>query len=335
YGAEVSALSVNDNALDLFVKPGPSVGAPGLVTTGPTITSFVSVVNGTTTTPRGTKRDLIVHRGLTANIIEVGGSLPLDDKGYTGGVAVPHPALMFVEMLRSSLVQRGVTFTGRIRTLEASERGGITLNPFRSSSQMNAANKSSSSLVEIASWQSPPLSLIAAQTLKPSQNLYAELLLRSLGKVFGNSTDPKQETAEAGIEVVKTFLREAGVSSEIIMRDGSGLSRHSLITAEATVQLLTYMSRHRYANAFRDALPLAGVDGTLRNRFKGAPAANNVRAKTGTIDMVSALSGYATSAAGERLVFSIIINNVPGEASARENYIDAMTILLASFTGKS
>ncbi|MBA3765936.1 MAG: D-alanyl-D-alanine carboxypeptidase/D-alanyl-D-alanine-endopeptidase [Acidobacteria bacterium] len=335
YGAEVSALSVNDNALDLFVKPGPSVGAPGLVTTGPTITSFVSVVNRTTTTPRGTKRDLIVHRGLTANIIEVGGSLPLDDKGYTGGVAVPHPALMFVEMLRSSLAQRGVTFTGRIRTLEASERGGITLNPFRSSSQMNATNNSASSLVEIASWQSPPLSLIAAQTLKPSQNLYAELLLRSLGKVFGNSTDPKQETAEAGIEVVKTFLREAGVSAEISMRDGSGLSRHSLITAEATVQLLTYMSRHRYANAFRDALPLAGVDGTLRNRFKGAPAANNVRAKTGTIDMVSALSGYATSAAGERLVFSIIINNVPGEASVRENYIDAMTILLASFTGKS
>ncbi len=336
YGAEVSALSVNDNALDLFVKPGASVGAPGMVTTGPSITSFVSVVNGTTTTPRGTKRDLIVHRGLTANVIEVGGSLPLDDKGYTGGVAVPHPALMFVEMLRSSLAQRGVTFTGRIRTLEASARGGITLNPFRSSSQMTATNNLLSSLVEIASWQSPPLSMIAALTLKPSQNLYAELLLRSLGKVFGTRTDPKQETAEAGIEVVKTFLREAGVSDDvIIMRDGSGLSRHSLITAEATVQLLTYMSRHRYANAFRDALPLAGVDGTLRNRFKGAPAANNVRAKTGTIDMVSALSGYATSAAGERLVFSIIINNVPGEASIRENYIDAMTILLASLTGKS
>jgi D-alanyl-D-alanine carboxypeptidase/D-alanyl-D-alanine-endopeptidase (penicillin-binding protein 4) len=135
--------------------------------------------------------------------------------------------------------------------------------------------------------------------------------------------------------VVKAFLREAGVNTEVVIRDGSGLSRHSLITAEATVQLLTYMSRQRSASAFRDALPVAGVDGTLRNRFKGGPAAGNVRAKTGTIDMVSALSGYVTSAAGERLVFSVIINNVPGEASIREGYIDSIVSLLASFAGRS
>lgn len=335
YGAEVSALSVNDNAIDLFVKPGALVGAPCVITTGPPATLFLTVVNRTTTTARGTKRDLIVHRGLTSNIIEVGGSLPLDDKGYTGSVAVPHPALMFVEMLRAALTERGVTVTGRARTVDASTRGGVTLNPFRPSSPSAFTSDSLASLVEIASRQSPPLSVIAAQTLKPSQNLYAELLLRALGKAAGSRTDPKQETAEAGIEVVKAFVREAGVNGELVIRDGSGLSRHNLITADATVQLLTYMSRHRYANAFRDALPVAGVDGTLRSRFKAAPAAGNVRAKTGTIDMVSSLSGYVTSAAGERLVFSIIINNVSGEASIRESYIDAMTRLLASFAGRS
>jgi serine-type D-Ala-D-Ala carboxypeptidase/endopeptidase (penicillin-binding protein 4) len=335
YGAEVSALSVNDNAIDLFVKPNASVGAPCMVTTGPPATSFVRVMNRTTTTPRGTKRDLIVHRGFTSNVIEVGGSLPEDDKGYTGSVAVPHPALMFVEMLRSQLAQRGVTVAGGTGTVEASERGGVMLNPFRSSSPASLARNPPSALVEIASRQSPPLRVIAAQILKPSQNLYAELLLRTLGKVAGSAADPKQETVEAGIEVVKTFLRKAGVNTEVVIRDGSGLSRHSLITAEATVQLLTYMSRHRYAREFRDALPVAGVDGTLRSRFKGAPAAGNVRAKTGTIDMVSALSGYVTSAAGGRLVFSIIINNVPGEASIRESYIDALTELLASFAGPS
>jgi D-alanyl-D-alanine carboxypeptidase/D-alanyl-D-alanine-endopeptidase (penicillin-binding protein 4) len=189
YGAEVSALSINDNSIDLFVKPSLSVGAPCVVTTGPSATSFLRVVNRTTTTARGTKRDLIVHRGLTSDVVEVGGSLPADDKGYEGSVAVPHPALMFVEMLRSRLAQHGVTVAGRTRTVEDSERVGVALNPLRSSPQ-NPSGSPPSSLVEIASRRSPPLNVIAAQTLKPSQNLYAELILRTLGKVAGSSTDP-------------------------------------------------------------------------------------------------------------------------------------------------
>jgi D-alanyl-D-alanine carboxypeptidase/D-alanyl-D-alanine-endopeptidase (penicillin-binding protein 4) len=121
----------------------------------------------------------------------------------------------------------------------------------------------------------------------------------------------------------------------LVLSDGSGLSRNDMITAEATIQLLTYMHRHRYASAFREALPLAGVDGTLRNRFKGTPAENNLRAKTGTLSSASSLSGFVRDAAGEELAFSIMVNNYPQDADVRASCIEPIAVLLASFAGKS
>src|SRR4029078_9432791 len=101
------------------------------------------------------------------------------------------------------------------------------------------------------------------------------------------------------------------------LTDGSGLSRNDMITAAATMQLLTYMHRHRYAAAFRGPLRIAGFDGTLRNRFNGTPAENNLRAKTGTLSSASSLSGYVRDAAGEQLAVSIMVNHSPegGDAS--------------------
>ena len=161
------------------------------------------------------------------------------------------------------------------------------------------------------------------------------MLLSTVGRVAG-TVDPKVNTVDAGIEVLKTFLREAGIGPrEVVITDGSGLSRHDLITADATVKLLTYMSRHRYGIPFREAPPIAGVDGTLKNRMKGTAAANNVRAKTGTIDTVATLSGYVTSAAGEHLVFSILLNHYPEAPGERRIYLDAIAVALASFAGRS
>jgi D-alanyl-D-alanine carboxypeptidase/D-alanyl-D-alanine-endopeptidase (penicillin-binding protein 4) len=95
------------------------------------------------------------------------------------------------------------------------------------------------------------------------------------------------------------------------------------------------MSRHRFSNVFRDALPIAGVDGTLAKRMKNTPAAGNARAKTGTIETVATLSGYVTSAAGERLVFSVLLNNYPESSGARRVFTDDLAVLLASFAGRS
>ncbi|MGH9904940.1 MAG: D-alanyl-D-alanine carboxypeptidase/D-alanyl-D-alanine endopeptidase [Pyrinomonadaceae bacterium] len=329
YGAEVSALTINDNALDLSVKPGSTVGAPAIITTGPP-DPLLSIVNRVTTGAQGSRRDLSLHRGLNANVLEVNGSMPIDDRGYTAGVGISHPALLFVYLLRSALSQRGVTITGKSRIVSASAHASA------------ATSTNPTGLTEIASLQSPPLKVIAAQTLKPSQNLYTELILRTLGKVAPLPPVPPAvsngiHTSEgAGLEVVKTFLREAGVNtSNLALTDGSGLSRGDMVTPEATIQLLIHMSRHRYAAAFREALPIAGVDGTLRNRMRGTVAENNVRAKTGTLSSAASLSGYVTTAGGENLVFSIIVNNYPEDTEVRTVCIDPITVLLASFAGRS
>jgi D-alanyl-D-alanine carboxypeptidase/D-alanyl-D-alanine-endopeptidase (penicillin-binding protein 4) len=320
YGAEVTPLTANDNALDLFVKPGPAAGQPALITTGPP-DPLLKIVNNVTTLAKGGRRELSIHRGLGDNTITISGTIPLDDKGYTGGIGISHPALLFVYMLRSSLAQKGVVITGASRI-------GATTSGYQN---------------EIATLQSPPFSVIASNTLKPSQNLYTELILRTLGKVVPPpppttnipSTLP-QTSEELGLEAVKSFLKTVGLRPEaLVLDDGSGLSRNDMITAEASVQLLTFMSKHRYATAFRDALPIAGVDGTLRNRFKATPAENNLRAKTGSLSSAASLGGYMTTAAGEKLAFSIMVNNYPRDFDSRSACIDPIAVLLASFAGKS
>ena len=326
YGAEISALTANDNALDLSVKPGLRVGSPAIVTTGPP-DPLLKIVNLVTTAERGTRRNLTVYRGLGADELSISGSIALDDRGYSAGVGISRPALLFAYLLRASLAQRGVVITGRTRTVAPA----ISTNT-------NAVSTAPTS-IEITSLQSPPLSLIAAQTLKPSQNLYTELILRTLGKVVAppaTAVTVSRTSEGAGIEVVKTFLREAGISPPtLVLSDGSGLSRNDMVTADATLQLLIYMHRHRYASVFRNALPIAGVDGTLRNRFRGTTAENNLRAKTGSLSSAASLSGYMTTAAGENLVFSIMVNNYPEGVDPRGACIDPIGVLLASFAGKS
>lgn len=328
YGAEVTPLTVNDNALDLFVKPGPAVGQPALITTGPP-DPLLTIVNRVTTSEKGVRREIAIHRGLNENTIIISGRIPLEDRGYTAAIGISHPALLFMYLLRSSLAQKGVVITGKSRVT-----GEVAVPSVPSASSVSAG-------VEIVTLQSPPFSLIAAQTLKPSQNLYTELILRTLGKL----TPPpatmttaifNQTSEDLGIEAVKSFLKAAGIRPDaLVLNDGSGLSRNDMITPDATVQLLVFMSKHRFANVFREALPIAGVDGTLRNRMRGTPAENNVRAKTGSLSSAASLAGYVTTAAGEKLAFAIMVNNYPREFDPRAACIDPIAVLLASFNDKS
>lgn len=341
YGADVSALTVNDNALDLSVKPGARAGDAAVVTTGPTspvirvvvarnkeevadVPHFLTFVNRVTTAPRGMKRDISVHRPLGQSLIEVSGQIALDDPGYTGSVAAARPALLFTSMLRAALEKQGVSIKGRTRVVAAPMRQEIE--------PLIVAGVPSKPPypVEIAKRESPPFSEIAAHTLKPSQNLYTELILRALGKNF-TQLDPKQTSAELGLSLVRAFLMKAEIDfSHLAFVDGSGLARQNLITADSTVQLLVHMNKHRHAQVWRDAQPVAGVDGTLRGRMRNTAAAGNLRAKTGTLNNVSGLSGYVTTAAGERLAFSIIVNHYPDNNPPRQNYMDTIAVLLAS-----
>ena len=202
YGAEVSALTINDNFLELSVTPGAQVGAPGVVTIRPPA-PLLSINNRVTTAPRGTRRDLTIYRGLASDVIELSGTISQGDS-YSGRIAMSRPALSLAYLLRSALAQQGVTITGKTRLVSSPVAAvSPTLEP------------TSTGLVEIAVFQSPPLALVSAHTLKPSQNLYAEMLLRTLGRVAGPltaSAGASRNSATAGIEVVRTFLREAGVT---------------------------------------------------------------------------------------------------------------------------
>jgi D-alanyl-D-alanine carboxypeptidase/D-alanyl-D-alanine-endopeptidase (penicillin-binding protein 4) len=323
YGAEVSALTSNDNSLDVTAKPGSSVGAIANVTLNPAVPG-ITLNNKVYTAGTGSKRSLGVFRPLSDNNFEVFGSIPINDSGTVanvGSVAVARPAQMFVALLRQALERKGVIITGANRVVSAKDKAILAV-------------ASSTPWIEITKLESPPFSVIAANTLKPSQNLYTELILRAMGETIGDKT-PGKNSFQRGAGVVANFLREVGIDSDaVLMADGSGLSRHNLITPNAVVQLYTYMSKSPYANIWRDALPIGGVDGTLKGRLKNPAVMNNVHAKTGTLDQVSSLSGYLTTAGGERLAFSILSNDIPSQ-TLRQNTLDEIALILANFNGKT
>jgi D-alanyl-D-alanine carboxypeptidase/D-alanyl-D-alanine-endopeptidase (penicillin-binding protein 4) len=334
YGAEVTALSVNDNAVDLSVKPS-SVNALCAVQIQPA-NAIVKLNNTCVTSASGTKREMKVVKKLDQNIIEVSGTMPANDKGYTGYVSVTRPAELFAALLKQVLEKKGIIVTGKARAITAQE---LALR----------AVTSSTPPFEIARLDSPPLAVIAAKTMKPSQNTYTETILWTLGQEGRGATITDAKTAETnpylnsvatsadkGLFVVRNFLRQIGIPTDsVIQWDGSGLSRHNLITPNSAVQLYTYMAKQsRYAQVWSDALTIGAVDGTLKSRFKGTIAAGNVRGKTGTIDQVSALSGYVTTAAGEKMAFSILVNGV-AESSVRMATIDEIVIALAGFNGRT
>ena len=255
-----------DNMVDLSVKPG-SLGGPCSVQIVP-FNTLNTLVNRCVTTASTFKRDLKVLKPLDRNIIEISGTMPLGDTGYKGSVTFTRPAQLFIEMLRQVLQQKGVTVSGQNRVVGINEKA---INPIPAAPAL-----------EITKLESPPFSVVAAKTMKPSQNMYTEVILRTLGEQVGDKTDPKKTSEDRGIEVVKSFLIQAGIAPDgIVQHDGSGLSRHDLITAAANVQLYTYMAKSPNAQVWRDSLTIGGVDGTLRNRFRGTAAAGNAAGKPG------------------------------------------------------
>jgi D-alanyl-D-alanine carboxypeptidase/D-alanyl-D-alanine-endopeptidase (penicillin-binding protein 4) len=345
YGAEVSALTVEDNVLDIVVKPGSAIGDPCQLAINPA-TSFLHFINQTQTVPKETGRRVDVYRPVGSNTAYLSGHLPVGGSNHIDAVAVPRPADFFVSLLRDALEKRSIKVTGELRSVNWIDRETEIVEP--------------SELIELASVSSRPLREILPKMLKPSQNLYAQLLLLQVGaasempkKAGGTqdrsvdsslrsrsnssvlTSDAPRTSEELGLAEMKNFLKEAGVKNgDVLLEEGSGLSRACLVTPNATVELLRFMNRHKHAEMFRDALPVAAVDGTLRSRMKETKAARNVQAKTGRLRYVDTLSGYVTTAGGEQLAFSIMLNNYAGAANSGRDAIDALAVMLAEFKGK-
>jgi D-alanyl-D-alanine carboxypeptidase/D-alanyl-D-alanine-endopeptidase (penicillin-binding protein 4) len=323
YGAEISALTINDNTLQVSVKPGSKAGEPCALTLFPS-TTYIALSNRTETVTNATRRTVSFYRPLDENVIYATGKMPLENPGYNDDLTVHNPAGLFIWFFKEALTRHGIKIGGKERTVGWLER---------QSDPIHLDN-----LTELGSIESPPMSEIAREVMKPSQNLYTDLLLANVGEQHRTpETSPNETSEDLGIRELNKFLTEAGVKKgDVLFEEGSGLSRNNLTTPNATIALLQYMRHHKRAEVYLNALPIAGVDGTLRNRMRGTAAANNVRAKTGTLRWANSLSGHVTTAAGERLLFSIMLNryqNSEPNRSARAD-VDAIAIMLAEFNGR-
>lgn len=187
------------------------------------------------------------------------------------------------------------------------------------------ATSADSLLTPLFIYQSAPLAELLPFMMKPSQNQYAEILLRTMGLAR-----TRTGSADSGAAVVRRRAMAWGIDSAgMVIRDGSGLSRHDLLNPDAVVRTLDVMRRDSLFSVFYHALPVAGVDGTLERRLRGTRAENNVRGKTGSMDRVRAFSGYATTANGRTLIFSLIANGFAGAGSDVDGAMDAIVAQLA------
>lgn len=302
YGAEVSALSFNDNCADLRLAPGERVGEAARVERNPP-SRYYSVVSTVTTSPAGAEEDLTLRRDPGSNVVRLSGTYPLGEKAWVNSVALEDPALYASTVFSEVLAAKGVSVGSGVATTSEALPAGLRV---------------------LAEHLGPPLSQVIQAVNKPSQNLHAEILLRMLGaRIKGEGT------AEAGHAAVVDFLRRIGVTGETSsLRDGSGLSRSDLIPPHDLVDLLVGMDRHPYAAVFRDSLPIAGTDGSLRHRMKGTRAEGRIVAKTGSIRNVSAIAGYATTLGGERLALAILANHHTGPSREVVAAIDEIGQLL-------
>jgi serine-type D-Ala-D-Ala carboxypeptidase/endopeptidase (penicillin-binding protein 4) len=310
YGAEVTALSADDNVVDLTIRAGDSVGAPCRIESKAPI-SFLELINRTATGAPKTRASISIERPIGQNRTYVSGSLPKDAPPWTDSVTVANAPFWFVSLLKDELTRAGIIVTGNVRVVASPENSPTDRKRLK----------------ELAAVTSVDTGTIVHKMMKASQNLYAQLLLLQVGASAPNL--PSETTEEVGLKRLTEFIQRAGIRPEQVrLEDGAGLSRSGLVTPAATVQLLFYMSRHKTAQLFRDSLPEAGTDGTLRNRLKELKG--KLHAKTGTIRYVNTLSGYVTTAVGEELAFSLMLNayNPPSGPNARDE-IDAIPRLLA------
>jgi serine-type D-Ala-D-Ala carboxypeptidase/endopeptidase (penicillin-binding protein 4) len=309
WGAPVSALTINDNLIFLTVMPGDHSGDKAFINVTPS-PDYYRVENRIMTTPAGTGPRIVnIGREPGSNTLTLWGNMPVDDPGFHESLAIEDPAEFTAQLFRTMLEQRGIVVYGRARSkhLELSTLSTLSVTATASAGGGDFPRMTRPTVpgLVLGEFQSQPLASDLRIINKISQNLHAELMLRLLGREKGTAG-----TIESGLEVVRGFLSGADIrSDEYAFYDGSGLSRQNLVTPHALVKLLVYDSKQPWGAQFSDTLPVAGIDGSLTERFRGSLANGKLHAKTGSLKNVNALSGYATTSSGRRIAFSIMVNN--------------------------
>jgi D-alanyl-D-alanine carboxypeptidase/D-alanyl-D-alanine-endopeptidase (penicillin-binding protein 4) len=311
YAAAVSALQFDENAARVTVTPGPAAGETAGIGIEPP-DSGLTIDNRLRTGAEGSTASVQATRLPGSSRLELRGSIPIGSAPTTRVVSVDNPTLFLVNAFRDGLIARGIDVRGP----------AVDIDDIDIDHVVNALPRDRA--IELTTHRSPPLSVLARRLMKASQNLYAETLLKTLGAASGTPT------ALAGRTQAESALHAWGIPADgMILRDGSGLSRYDYVMPETLVTILTHVAGdEKLRGPFEASLPIAGRDGTLATRMKGTPAEGLVRAKTGSMANVRALSGYVTTMAGEPLVFAIIANNFDAPGAFIVNAIDAIVVRL-------
>ncbi len=306
YAARPSALGAAENRIWLDVRPGAARGRPATVRAEPA-SDYYQVVSTVITGRPGQRTRIAVRRGGSGGVVELSGVIAPSSRGWGTWLVVAEPAVFAAGLLRQMLERRGIVITGATRSVtdDAPARAQLMLQ--RSGGAAGAFEGA------LAVRRSAPLDQIVMMINHRSHNLSAELALRSVGRVAGRSG-----TFASGARLVARYLTtEAGIPADAVqVTDGSGLSLLDEATPRALVQLLVHERlRATEGAAFYRSLPVMG-DG-LRRRMSETSASGRLRAKTGTLSTVSALSGYVTTEDGEELAFSLIVNRTSSITRAR------------------
>lgn len=311
YAAPVSGLAFNDNSVDIKWGPGAQAGTPPAITITPLLGELTLENRGRTRAAGGD--DLDFFRDPGSMEIRAEGNVDIGSRGGTEYFAMPDPNLFTALALRQALAERGIAVLGGTRS---------TLDSFdyRTLRQQPALLEQESRPVK--DWIFP--------ILNTSQNLFAELLLKQLGRVFGTAG-----SWEEGIRVERRFLIDsAGIdSTQFNAQDGSGLSSANLVSPLAFTQMLRFIRQHPHWPTFAAGLPQSGSAGSLRNRFKNTPIEGRVWGKTGSINRVNTLSGFFENSDGRRYFFSVQANHhtLPGRVILAQ--IDSVVVEMARAVG--
>ena len=309
YFSHLSALTINHNGVLARISPGSEVGDSVSVHLDPP-TQYMKIVNEATTVAASEEARLKLKRkdeSAEENLLMIDGTMAIGQAEMNRRVDVLDPALYCGTLLREMLAKRGVTLQGTVRYGEVPEEA-----------------------VVIIQHVSPPLSRILWEMNKPSDNLIAELLLKTIGTEIKGVPG----TGEKGLQVINEFLGEIGMDTgNYALADGSGVSRYNLVTASLLTDLLVYMFRDfAVMPEYLASLPVGGVDGTLTRRMRGMAAEGVLRAKTGTLRGITTLAGYTTTADGETVAFSILVSNYLGSARPRRALQDKIGDILTQFS---
>ena len=305
-GTAAAALSLDDNELAVRLTPG-AAGTPPRVEMLP----YYRIDNRAVTIAQGeTKLELARMPG--ARVIEVRGRIAVGAEPQTLVASIDDPAHYAAWRLKALLEARGVRVRGAVRTryrappLEGERAPAAPLPPD----------------LPLARLTPPPLLDDVTRINKSSQNLHAELLLRRVGREAGSGA------IADGTAAVGVLLARAGVPRIAFdLADGSGMSTYNRVSPRAMLTLLRWIAAQPWGAAWQQTLPIGGIDGTLARRFRGTSLAGRVRAKTGSLNATTALSGTMIARSGRTLFFSAFANDVPGDAGASRAIDDALVLI--------